>query len=104
MDHLVSFWRYICQHKYLITLLAFGVIIIFLDENSLIRRLKLYHETNELRSEINKYRKEFENSTRQLGELAVDSGAIEKVARERYFMKKPNEDIYVFEEDIEDLE
>lgn len=101
MDNLVLFWRRICRHKYLITLLIFGVIIIFLDENSLIRRLKLYHETNELHSEIDKYRTEFENSTRRLNELAVDSGAIEKVARERYFMKKPNEDIYVFEEDLE---
>jgi cell division protein FtsB len=31
----------------------------------------------------------------------VDSGAIERIAREKYLMKKPNEDIYVFEEDIE---
>ena len=104
MDSLVSFWRHICRHKYLITLLIFGVIIVFLDENSLLRRLKLYREANELRSEINKYREDFEHSTRRLNELAVDSGAIERVARERYFMKKPNEDIYVFEEDLEDLE
>lgn len=104
MDNLVLFWRRICRHKYLITLLIFGVIVIFLDENSLIRRLQLYHESSELRSEIDKYRTEFENSTRRLNELAVDSVAIERVARERYLMKKPNEDIYVFEEDMEDLE
>lgn len=104
MDNLVSFWRHICRHKYLITLLIFGVIIVFLDENSLIRRLRLYHEANELRGEIDRYRAEFEYSTRRLNELALDSGVIEKVARERYFMKKPNEDIYVFEEDVEDLE
>ena len=104
MDNLLSFWRHICRHKYLVTLLIFGVIIIFLDENSLLRRLELYHEANELRSEIEKYREDVENSTRRLNELAADSGTIEQVARERYFMKKPNEDIYVFEEDIEDLE
>ena len=28
MDSLVSFWRHICRHKYLITLLIFGVIIV----------------------------------------------------------------------------
>ena len=30
------------------------------------------------------------------------AGAIERIAREKYLMKKPNEDIYVFEEDIEE--
>ena len=49
-----------------------------------------------------KDRKEYEENTERLNELAVDSGAIERVAREKYLMKKPNEDIYVFEEDIEE--
>ena len=44
---------------------------------------------------------EYEENTERLNELAVDSGAIERIAREKYLMKKPNEDIYVFEEDIE---
>ena len=49
-----------------------------------------------------KNRKEYEENTERLNELAVDSGAIERIAREKYLMKKPNEDIYVFEEDIEE--
>ena len=55
-----------------------------------------------LRGEIDRYRAEYEENTRRLNELAVDSGAIEKIAREKYLMKKPNEDIYVFQEDIEE--
>ena len=51
---------------------------------------------------IDRYRAEYEENTRRLNELAVDSGAIEKIAREKYLMKKPNEDIYVFQEDIEE--
>ena len=35
-------------------------------------------------------------------EIKSFSGAIERIAREKYLMKKPNEDIYVFEEDIEE--
>ena len=54
-----------------------------------------------LNNEIEKYRAEYEENTERLNELAVDSGAIERIAREKYLMKKPNEDIYVFEEDIE---
>lgn len=87
-------------NKYLITLILFGILIVFLDENSIIHRLSLYHEETLLRKEIEKYRTEYEENTRRLNELAVDSGAIEQVAREKYLMKKPDEDIYVFEKDI----
>ena len=92
MDKLASLWSFVRKHKYLITLALFAVIIGFLDENSVVRRLGYAREESRLRDEIEKYRKE----------LAVDSGAIERIAREKYLMKKPNEDIYVFEEDIEE--
>lgn len=61
----------------------------------------LANEISRLNNEIEKYRAEYEENTERLNELAVDSGAIERIAREKYLMKKPNEDIYVFEEDIE---
>ena len=73
----------------------------FLDENSIVRRMGYANEISRLNSEIEKYRAEYEENTERLNELAVDSGAIERIAREKYLMKKPNEDIYVFEEDIE---
>ena len=103
MDKLASLWSFVRKHKYLITLALFAVIIGFLDENSVVRRLGYAREESRLRDEIEKYRKEYEENTERLNELAVDSGAIERIAREKYLMKKPNEDIYVFEEDIEEL-
>ena len=89
------------RYKYIITLLVFGVIIVFLDENSILRRLEVANEARNTRSEIEKYRQEFEESTMRLNELDDDSNSIERIAREKYLMKKPNEDIYVFEEDLE---
>lgn len=100
MDKLASLWSFVRKHKYLITLALFAVIIGFLDENSVVRRLGYAREESRLRDEIEKYRNE--ENTERLNELAVDSGAIERIAREKYLMKKPNEDIYVFEEDIEE--
>ena len=102
MDKLSTLWGFVRRHKYLITLLAFAVIVGFLDENSIMRRLGYAREINNLNSEIDKYRKEYEDNTKQLNELAVDSGAIEKIARERYLMKKPNEDIFVFDNDTQE--
>lgn len=100
MDKLVTLWNFVCRRKYLITIVAFVVIVGFLDENSFVRRLGYANEISRLNSEIDKYRAEYEENTERLNELAVDSGAIERIAREKYLMKKPNEDIYVFEEDI----
>ena len=89
---------YIRKHKYLITIVAFLVIIVFLDENSLIQRAKHQQEINTLNSEIEKYRKQYEEDTEKLKELTNNPEAMEKIAREKYLMKKPNEDIFIFEE------
>lgn len=101
MDKLATLWAFVRRRKYLITFAAFVVVVGFLDENSIVRRMGYANEISRLNSEIEKYRAEYEENTERLNELAVDSGAIERIAREKYLMKKPNEDIYVFEEDIE---
>lgn len=86
--------------KYIVTLAVFGVIVVFLDENSLIRRMSYAREAARLRGEIGEYMHDYEEDTRRLDELEADTGAVERIAREMYLMKKPDEDIYVFEEDI----
>ena len=98
MSKLRTIWIYIRQHKYLITVVSFLVIIVFLDENSLIQRAKHREEIEALTNEIEKYRKQYEEDTETLKELMNDPDAMEKVAREKYLMKKPNEDVFIFEE------
>ena len=78
MKYLKLILNFIPQHKYLITLLIFGLIIGVLDdENSLITRAKHAREISELKAEIKQYRQQYE-----------------------MVMKKENEDIYIFEEDL----
>ena len=98
MSKLMTVWNYIRQHKYLITIVAFLVIIVFLDDNSLIQRAKHRQEINALTNEIEKYKKQYEEDTEKLKELTDNPEAMEKIAREVYLMKKPNEDIFIFEE------
>ena len=97
MDKLANFWRFFVKHKYIITIAAFIVIIGFLDENSWVRRAGYDRELNNLKKEIAKYSAEYEESTEKLNELTTNPEAIERIAREKYLMKKPNEDIYVFD-------
>ena len=98
MGKLLTIWEFIGRHKYLITGVVFAVIIGFLDENSAIRRISYAREISRLKNEIEKYRTDYEENTKKLKELESNPDAIEQIARENYLMKKPNEDIYVFEE------
>ena len=98
MGNLLTIWEFIGKHKDLITILIFAAIIGFLDENSAIRRIGYTREISRLQSEIDKYRADYEENTKKLNELSSNPDAIEQIAREKYLMKKPNEDIYVFED------
>lgn len=101
MNKIVRIWKYIRRHKYLIVTMVFFIIIGFADENNLIRRAKYQYEIMTLRKEINRYREIFERDTERLEDLLSSPEGIEKVARERYLMKAPDEDIYIFNTDNE---
>jgi len=98
MSKLLTLWNFIGRHKYIITLIIFGIIIVFLDENSLIQRARHKDEIKTLKNEISKYRVQFEEDTERLKEITNNPEALEKIAREKYLMKKPDEDIFIFEE------
>ena len=78
MSKLLTIWNYIRRHKYMITVLIFIVVIGFLDENSLIQRVKHRSEISALNSEIEKYRKQYEEDTEKLKELTTNPEALEK--------------------------
>jgi cell division protein FtsB len=99
MDRLVNIWNIIGKYKYLIAVVVFGVIMGFVDENSFVRRVHYAREINTLNQEIEYYRRAYEESTKRINELVSNPEVIERIAREKYRMKKPNEDVYVFEND-----
>jgi cell division protein FtsB len=55
----------------------------------------------QLRSEIEAYKAQYETADRQLREMEENPKSVEKMARERYFMKRPGEDVFVIR-DAED--
>ena len=73
-------------------------IIIFVDNDNLRKRFANSMEIKRLNSEIEQYKEEYKEATRKLEDLERSREGIEKIARERYFMKKDNEDIFVFED------
>lgn len=79
----------------MITIVAFMLNLTFFSEYSLVKRAKNKIEIANLKSEINKYKKEYNKNTRILENMEKDPQYIEKVAREKYYMKKDNEDIFI---------
>lgn len=97
-----GFLNFLDHYKYLIVIVVGVSIISFLDENSFMRIFQYKMEISDLKSEIKKYNDTNENDIRQLRELKRNPKAIQKIARERYFMKADDEDIYVLSDDERD--
>jgi len=100
MSKLHSIWDFVRQHKYAVVTLFFLISIGFVGDSSLLRRITNRHYMNVLQDEINTYQDAFSRDTRTLKSLQHDPRTLEKVARERYLMRRPNEDVFVFEEDL----
>lgn len=99
MDKLKAIFRKIRPflNKYLITIVVFLAFVIFVDENNVIRRIQYEKTIRELKQEIRHYRKLSEESECKLKKLHTSDAELERVAREEYLMKKPNEDVYIVE-------
>ena len=103
MGRLVSCWNFIRRYKYFAAILVFLLIIGFLDENCLYTRYQRQVEIGNLKREIDKYQSQYEAEQLQLQALENDPVAVERMARERYFMKRANEDVFVLMADTSDM-
>ena len=87
-------------NKYLITGVAFVLWITFFDDNNLIELAKV--KLNIINQEKQKqyYKSEIKLIEQKLQELDSNVDSLEKFAREQYYYKLPDEEIYVFKEDV----
>jgi cell division protein FtsB len=85
--------------KYLIAFVAFVVWIIFFDNNNLRQHQKNLKELAQLEDQVDFYKHKIEADKRKLYELQTNDENLEKFAREQFFMKKADEDIYVIVEE-----
>ena len=85
--------------KYAVVTIIAVLLIGFLDENSVWNHFKNQQRIEELQDEIKRQNDQYHNDQMQIRKLNSDPKAIEKIARERYFMKTDNEDIFVLSDD-----
>ncbi|MCP9200893.1 septum formation initiator family protein [Gramella sp. BOM4] len=94
-------WFRIISNKYVLISLVFAGWMIFLDTNSWFIHHELDQELNELQDNKNYYQKEIAKDKAVIQQLQ-DSVELEKFARQKYYMKRPNEEIYIIEYDTVD--
>lgn len=79
---------------------VFGILFIgFLDENSVWAHFRNKQHIRELKEEIAVYDAAYQRDQARIRELQRNPKAMEKIARERYFMKQADEDIFVLSDD-----
>ncbi len=87
--------------KYAVVAIVGVVIVGFLDDNSFWNHFKNMQRINELQEETEKYNADYRRDQARIRELDRNPKAMEKIARERYFMKADDEDIFVLSDDGE---
>ena len=83
------------SNKYFLSALVFAGWMLFFDRNDLISQYDYRTELGKLQEEKDFYTIEIERVKKSLDELTSDQAMLEKFAREKYLMKKENEDVYV---------
>ena len=88
----------IFRNFYFITGMTFLVWMTFLDSNDLINRFRLSAKLRSLENEKEYYHEKIQAVEKDRQELMGTTQLLEKVAREKYLMKKQTEDIFIIEE------
>ena len=96
--------RFLSRFKYIIVIVIGVAIVGFVDENSYLSKDKYDQQIDELRTEIEELNAQYQADSIRLSELDHNPAAIEKIARERYFMKADDEEIFVLSDDLREEE
>lgn len=84
--------------NYYVTATAFFVIwMLFFDKNNFITQIELKSELEDMREQRDFYKEKTDIVEQERKQLLENEVLLEKFAREKYWMKKETEDIYIIE-------
>lgn len=90
------------KNKYVLTVLAFFIWLLFFDNNDLLRQYERHQRLEKLKEQRGFYKERIGQTRAELKALTSDTNELVRFARERYLMKKANEDIYVIVDEEEE--
>lgn len=95
MSKLNSLWDFIARYKYFVVGAFIILIVGILDENSFLNLCRRSERISQLRAEIENYKAQYQWADNQVRQLESSPEAVEKIAREKFYMKRENEDVFI---------
>jgi hypothetical protein len=89
------FFLRILKNKYFLTVAALLVWLLFFDRNDVFTQYELIEKCRKLEKERQYYLAEIDHNKASLYELRNNKKSLERFSREKYLMKKDNEDVFV---------
>ncbi len=86
----------IIKNKYLLSIIGITVWLLFFDKNDVFTQYDLVEKCDKLNLEKDYYVNEIKKNQEEIIELKTNKKSLETFAREKYLMKKDNEDVFVF--------
>ena len=90
----------ILANRYILAIILFTAWMLFFDNYSYLEHRVLDNEIEELENNIKYYKTEIKKDSTNIKYLK-NNDRVEKYAREKYYMKRDNEDIYIIEFEAE---
>ena len=87
------------KNIYILTLFLFALWIIFIDDYNLIKQYQLEENLEKLKKQKAYYLSEIKKDSTELHLLKNDKKEQERFAREKFLMKKKNEDVFIIREE-----
>lgn len=94
LTHIPSWLR----NKYLISFTVFCAVMLFLDKNDLFTQMERRKELRELQQSKKHYSTQIAAERKELEALKNNPATLEKYAREKYLMKRDNEELFIISE------
>jgi cell division protein FtsB len=87
----------VLRNKYFLVTTGFVLWIFFFAEYDVLTQYRQRNELKEMKQKIIYLEKEIQDIQTEKVAIKTDSNTLEKYAREKYFMKHPNEEVFVFD-------
>ena len=95
---LLTYLPSLLKSKYFLCAAGFIIWMLFFDPRDVYTQLERTRELKELQASKQYYLQRILSETSELEQLKNNPGTLEKYAREKYLMKRENEDLFIIQE------
>lgn len=85
------------QQKYTLSVTFFVVWMLFFDKNSMVFMYKQYNELKDLKQQEEFLKEEIAVMVKEKNDLFSNNDLLERYARENFYFKRDEEDVYIIE-------